>query len=82
MQKHDYFNKIKISIKSLDNNKKEIEHLEEILKKQEEKDKNEKLNNKINCWINLIKDDLSGNSDENVSKIMNQILLKKIIKSN
>ena len=70
MQKHEYFKKIKNSIKSLDNIKKEISHLEEILKKQEDKDKNEKLNNKINFWLNLIKDDLSGNSDENIDKIL------------
>ncbi len=70
MQKHEYFKKIKNSIKSLDNVKKEITHLEDILKKHEEKEKNEKLNNKINFWINLIKDDLSGNADENISKII------------
>ena len=70
VQKHDYFNKIKNSIKSLENVKKEIKHLEEILKKQEEKDKNEKLNNKINFWIKILNDDLSGNAEENISKII------------
>ena len=83
VQKHDYFNKIKSSIKSLENIKNEIKHFEEKLKKQEDKDKNEKLNKKkINFWITLIKEDLSGNSEENISKIVkNQSnFLKEIIK--
>ena len=70
MQKHEYFNKFKSSMKSLLNVKSEIEHLEGILKKQEEKDKNEKLNNKVNFWINLIKSDLGQISEENISKII------------
>ena len=70
LQKHEYLNKIKNSIKSLENVKKEIKHLEDILKKQEEKDKNEKLNSKINFWMNLINGDLVGNSDEMISKII------------
>ena len=57
-------------MKSLLNVKSEIEHLEGILKKQEEKDKNEKLNNKVNFWINLIKSDLCQISEENISKII------------
>ena len=70
LQKHEYLNKIKNSIKSLENVKKEIKHLEDILKKQEEKDKNEKLNSKINFWMNLINGDLVGNSDEIITKII------------
>ena len=70
VQKHDYFAKIKSSIKSLENVKNEIKHLEEKLKKQEDKDKNEKLNNRINFWITLIKNDLSGNAEENISRIV------------
>ena len=70
VQKHEYFNKIKSSIKSLQNVKDEVKHLEEILKKQDEKDINEKLNNKINFWINLIKSDLGDNPEENMSKII------------
>ena len=82
VQKHDYFNKIKSSIKSLENIKNEIKHFEEKLKKQEDKDKNEKLNNRINFWITLIKEDLSGNSEENISKIVKNEskFLKEIIK--
>ena len=82
VQKHDYFNKIKSSIKSLENIKNEIKHFEEKLKKQEDKDKNQKLNKRINFWITLIKEDLSGNSEENISKIVkNQSnFLKEIIK--
>ena len=70
VQKHDYFTKIKSSIKSLENVKNEIKHFEEKLKKQEDKDKNEKLNNRINFWITLIKNDLSGNAEENISRIV------------
>ena len=70
VQKHDYFAKIKSCIKSLENVKNEIKHFEEKLKKQEDKDKNEKLNNKINFWITLIKNDLSGNAEENISRIV------------
>ena len=70
MQKHDYFAKIKTSIKSLENVKNEIKHFEEKLKKQEDKDKNEKLTNRINFWITLIKNDLSGNAEENISRIV------------
>ena len=70
VQKHDYFAKIKTSIKSLENVKNEIKHFEEKLKKQEDKDKNEKLNNRINFWITLIKNDLSGNAEENISRIV------------
>ena len=70
VQKHDYFAKIKTSIKSLENVKNEIKHFEEKLKKQEDKDKNEKLTNRINFWITLIKNDLSGNAEENISRIV------------
>ena len=70
VQKHDYFAKIKSSIKSLENVKNEIKHFEEKLKKQEDKDKNEKLTNRINFWITLIKNDLSGNAEENISRIV------------
>ena len=70
MQKHEYYNKIKASVKSLMNVKNEIEHLEKILKKQEEKEKNEKLKNKIYFWINLIRGDLGEITDENITKII------------
>ena len=82
VQKHDYFAKIKSSIKSLENVKNEIKHFEEKLKKQEDKDKNEKLNNRINFWITLIKNDLSGNAEENISRIVKNesIFIKEINK--
>ena len=70
MQKHEYYNKIKASVKSLMNVKNEIEHLEKILKKQEEKEKNEKLKNKIYFWINLIRGDLGEITDEDITKII------------
>ena len=70
MQKHEYYNKIKSSVKSLMNVKSEIEHLEKILKKQEEKEKNEKLKNKIYFWINLIRGDLGEITDDDITKII------------
>ena len=70
MQKHEYYNKIKSSVKSLMNVKSEIEHLEKILKKQEEKEKNEKLRNKINFWVNLIRSDLGQITEEDINKII------------
>ena len=70
MQKHEYYNKIKASVKSLMNVKNDIEHLEKILKKQEEKEKNEKLKNKIYFWINLIKGDLGEITDDDITKII------------
>ena len=70
MQKHEYYNKIKASVKSLMNIKNEIEHLEKILKKQEEKEKNEKLKNKIYFWINLIRGDLGEITDDDITKII------------
>ena len=70
MQKHEYYNKIKASVKSLMNIKNEIEHLKKILKKQEEKEKNEKLKNKIYFWINLIRGDLGEITDDDITKII------------
>ena len=70
MQKHEYYNKIKASVKSLMNVKNEIEHIEKILKKQEEKEKNEKLKNKIYFWINLIRGDLGEITDDDITKII------------
>ena len=51
------------------------EEEEEVIGKQ-------KLNNRINFWITLIKEDLSGNSEENISKIVKNEskFLKEIIK--
>ena len=67
--KYEYNNKIKMSIKSLENVIKEISYLEEISQKKNQEDKDENLNNKINFWINLLKGDLSGNQEEVVAKI-------------
>lgn len=65
--KLEYYNKIKMSIKSLDNVITEISHLEDIAKKKEEKDEN--LNNKIKYWVDLIRSDLNGTQDEIVERI-------------
>ena len=71
MQKQEYFIKFKSFMKILLNVKSEIAHLEGILKNQEEKDKNEKLKNKINFldYFNK-KCDLGQISEENISKII------------
>ena len=60
-QKHDYFEKLSMSMKSLDNILKEIKRFDEIYKSSIKEDTDENLVKKINFWINLIKSDLSGN---------------------
>ena len=79
--KLEYYNKIKMSIKSLDNVITEISHLEDIAKKKEEKDEN--LNNKIKYWVDLIRSDLNGTQDEIVERIEkdNSNFIKEINKT-
>ena len=67
--KHEYYTKIKMSKKSLDNVITEISHLEEIAKKKYKEEKDENLNNKIKYWVDLIKSDLTGTQDEIVERI-------------
>ena len=67
--KHECYERVKMSIKSLENVIKEIDHLEEMSKKKYKEDGDENLNNKINFWIDLIRTDLNGNNEELFSKI-------------
>lgn len=71
-QKHDYFTKLSMSLKSLDNIKKEVKRFDEIYKSsiKEAADENlENLAKKIKFWINLIKNDLKGDENEIVTRI-------------
>ena len=79
--KFDYIKKIKIEKKSLGNVIKELSYIEDLYKKN--KDKNdESLNNKIEFWINLIKSDLKGSENEIISRILKDesVFLKEINK--
>ena len=67
--KHECFTKIKMSIKSLENVRKEISHFEELLSKRSKENEDDNLKNKINFWINIIKSDLNGTEEEIISKI-------------
>ena len=67
--KLEYYTKIKMSIKSLDNVISEISHLEDIAKKKYKEEKDENLNNKIKYWVDLIRSDLNGTQDEIVERI-------------
>ena len=83
-QKHDYFEKLSMSMKSLDNILKEIKRFDEIYKSSIKEDTDENLVKKINFWINLIKSDLSGNKNEIIIKVesgksqfLNEIKIRK-----
>ena len=67
-QKHECYTKMSICIKSLENIKQEINHLEESLKKKNKINYNN-LNNKINFWIDIIKSDLNRNHEDLIKKI-------------
>ena len=56
-QKHDYFAKLSMSMKSLDNIFKEIKRFDEMYNSSIKEDTDENLVKKINFWVNLIKKD-------------------------
>ena len=68
-QKHDYFTKLSMSLKSLESIKKEVKRFDEIYNSSIEEDTDENLAKKINSWINLIKNDLKGDENEIVTRI-------------
>ena len=68
-QKHDYFTKLSMSLKSLDNIKKELKRFDEIYNSSIKEVTDENLVKKINFWINLIKNDLKGDENEIVTRI-------------
>ena len=70
-QKHDYFAKLSMSMKSLDNIFKEIKRFDEMYNSSIKEDTDENVVKKINFWINLIKNDLTGDKNEILSRIEN-----------
>ena len=67
--KHKCYTKMQITINSLENLIKEINHLEESTIQKYKEDEDEILNNKLNFWIDIIKSDLAGTKDEIISRI-------------
>ena len=68
-QKHDYFTKLTMSLKSLESIKKEVKRFDEIYNSSIKEAADENLAKKINSWINLIKNDLKGEENEIVTRI-------------
>ena len=71
-QKHEYHKKMELSLNSIKNLIKELNHLEQIyseIKNENNKDK-ENLDNKIMFWTDIIKSDLNGNEKEIIEKIV------------
>ena len=68
-QKHNYYVKLSMSMKSLDNVIKEIKRFEEIYNASINEDTDENIVKKINFWMNLIKSDLSGEKNDILNKI-------------
>ena len=70
-QKQGYFTKLNMSMKSLDNVIKEVKRFEEIYNASINEEIEESLVKKINFWMNLIKQDLSGDKNEILYRIEN-----------
>ena len=70
-KKHGCFKKINMSLNSIKNLIKEVEHLENMYSKADSKiiEDYEKIGNKINFWTDIIKSDLTGTENEIISKI-------------
>ena len=83
-QKQGYYNKLNMSMKSLDNVIKEVKRFEEIYNASINEEIEEYLVKKINFWMNLIKSDLSGEKSEILSRIERgqSLFLKKIMSKN
>ena len=83
-QKQGYYNKLNMSMKSLDNVIKEVKRFEEIYNASINEEIEEILVKKINFWMNLIKSDLSGEKSEILSRIERgqSLFLKKIMSKN
>ena len=80
-QKQGYFNKLNLSMKSLDNVIFEIKRLEENYNSLSNSGEiEENLLKKINYWMNILKKDLTGEKEEILSRIENDqsIFLKKV----
>jgi hypothetical protein len=68
-QKHDYFSKFSMSLKSLDNILKEIKRFDEMYNSSIKEDTDENIVKKINFWMSLIKSDLAGDKSDIVTRI-------------
>jgi len=83
-QKYDYFTKFNMSLKSLDDIMKEMKRFDELYDDTIDEDTDANLVKKIDFWINLIKNDLSGDKNDILSRIENDksLFLKEINKKN
>ena len=70
-QKHEYYKKINMSLNSVKNLIKEINHLEKIYSEIKTNDNDsEKLENKMTYWMDIIKSDLNGTEKEIITKVV------------
>ena len=83
-QKQGYFNKLNLSMKSLDSLINEVKRFEEIYNASINEEIDENLVSKINFWIKLIKNDLSGEKSDIISRIENDksLFLNKVTNAN
>lgn len=83
-QKQGYFNKLNLSMKSLDSLINEVKRFEEIYNASINEEIDENLVLKINFWIKLIKNDLSGEKSDIISRIENDksLFLNKVTNTN
>ena len=83
-QKQGYFNKLNLSMKSLDSLINEVKRFEEIYNASINEEIDENLVLKINFWIKLIKNDLSGEKSDIISRIENDksLFLNKVTNAN
>ena len=82
--KHDYYNKLNMNKRSLDNLIKEKEILERLYNANIKSDTNENFVSKLNFWFDLIKNDLNGTREEIMERIdkNESKLVKEIDKRN
>ena len=83
-QKQGYFNKLNLSMKSLDSLINEVKRFEEIYNASINEEIDENLVLKINFWMKLIKNDLSGEKSDIISRIENDksLFLNKVTNAN
>ena len=82
--KHDYYNKLNMNKRSLDNLIKEKEILERLYNANIKSYTNENFVSKLNFWLELIKNDLNGTREEIMERIEKNEskLVKEIDKRN
>ena len=81
-QKYDYFAKLNMSLKSIDEILKEIKKFDELYNNSIDEDTDINLVQKIKFWMHLIKKDLSGEKNDILSRIEsgNSLFLKELNK--